>query len=103
MALLITFMTIAVFGSGVLELNWILSLRLLILGVLCSSMIYVKELYLRIIYLLNLNDGKMRNRYKNIMSLDLPNALIVLENSEEMTMQSLFHNRAFERLLNLYG
>jgi hypothetical protein len=44
----------------------------------------------------------MLNRYKNIMNMDLPNALIVLENNEELTMQSLFHNKALEQLFDLY-
>ncbi len=72
------------------------------MALLCSSLIYIKEFFLRIIYLLNYHDSKMLNRYKNIMNMDLPNALIVLENNEELTMQSLFHNKALEQLFDLY-
>jgi hypothetical protein len=45
----------------------------------------------------------MQTRLKNIMNLDLPYAVIVLENDEEMKMQSLFHNKAFEHLFSLHG
>ncbi len=86
MALLMVFIIDVVWQSGIITDDRILGLRLLILAFLCSCMIYIKELFLRVIYLLNFNDSKMRERQKNIISMDLPNALIVLENDEEMTM-----------------
>ncbi len=85
-ALIALFIFTTVLESGIFSTSWILGSHLLILGLLGSIMIYIKELFKRIFFLLNFNESKLRERYKNILSTDLPNALIVLENNEEMTL-----------------
>lgn len=60
--LILVFMIIAVTESGIFQTSWILGLRVMIFTLFCIAIIYIKEFFLRIIYLLNFNDTKMRNR-----------------------------------------
>ncbi len=72
-----------VFFSDIFSIDWTLGLRLLMVSIYLSGIIYIKGLHLRVIYLLNCHSLKMLNRLRNIMHSDLPNAIIVLENDEQ--------------------
>jgi hypothetical protein len=75
-------MMIAVFYGEIFAIDWPTGVRILMICLFSGGIIYIKELYLRVIYLLNCHSLKMLNRFRNIIYSDLPNAIIVLENDD---------------------